>query len=250
MTDDFENDDLSWLRRPNDGDDDDSLDAWDSDFGADDAADAPSLGFTGDLDWRSSDPGEDEPSDEDLFGWMAQADSDASAQSMTGSLGESPDDERDSSGDPDDFPGGIAGDVPWRSDLDVRFDEQFGEQFRRAGGTKPLLDPEEVDALLDDTQAQPLPETDWLSDDTFDGQAGDLEGEDLEKPDWLTALEPDSSELAAPAPANAQLDSLFDDLDLSAFGDEPTPPTPTSPLIDDGSLPAWLENVEDPTPTD
>jgi hypothetical protein len=262
MTDDFDKDDLSWLRRPGDGDDsDDSSSQWDSDPDADagDWSDEPSLGFTGDLDWRASNQGEDEAGvDEDPFTWMTQ-DDDAldvgsppgtAPQSITGSLNVTPGDDDDSTYDPDDFPGSIAGDVPWRSDLDLRFDEQFGDQFRRAG-TKPL-NPDDVDSLLEDTAAQSLPETDWLDDDALDGLDGldDFE-EELDdggpKPDWLTSLEPRQSDETpgAAVPEPAHLDSLFDDLDLNAFSDQEPLPS-TSPLIDDNNLPSWLEDVEDP----
>ncbi|MCU0495736.1 MAG: SH3 domain-containing protein [Anaerolineae bacterium] len=215
MGNDFDNDDLSWLRRPNDQDDDSNQDEQpDLDWLIGDQGNAPKqrdekrLGVTGELPWLRDRDSDDQgvTSEEDLnFDWM----SDPTSEPKQGEQRRL----------------GVTGQLNWLQDpteateeapqVNARksaIEEQIEAAERAAGVNRnietPNFDDEETSALPSWLQgAEADPEDDLTLDD-----APEFNFEDLvsENPDWLPT----------PTATNTPVESFnFDDLDVAETPD-------------------------------
>lgn len=282
MADDFNKDDLSWLRGDSGGDDDESKRPAEDKFDwqkkerpSGDAEDPDKrLGFTGELDWRkakrsgASDTSEEDEEDDALFGWMGgskeAAQQDENSLGVTGQLpwlggSDKPD------GTPAENRTGVTGELSWRRDLDEKFEEQFGRQFslpprptsEQSAGD--LFDeneeeeffsneiPVEPDApsLFDDLEDTPQ---DWFSSQSDTSAPAE--------PDWMAEIgeealtEEEEDYNFGSAEDDTGLGGLFDDMDMSTF-EESSKEAPAHPAVgDDEGFPSWLEDMEEIGPTE
>lgn len=214
MSDDFDNDDLSWLQDPDEPEDDDTQD-WLPDDG-DPHPPPGSLGFTGELPWRQ---GDDDESDE-------------VGDSLDEDLSWLQDDSLLDDSDDEDLPAAET-DGDWLDDID------------NLPQSAPLSD----DALDDDT---PQADDDWLGDIDNLPQSSPLQDWDMESaasetpgdsgsdvPDWLDVDE--DSQVASVADDQPDMDDLVPDW-LAAELENDEPPAQADDDGEDllGAVPDWI----------
>ncbi len=221
MSDDFDKDDLSWLRGNDDSDDDQQDDDDAFDWGSPDsgqAAGSDKLGFTGELPWLGDD--DESPASErsGLTGELPWLDDQKPGQT-SGAQGS-----------------GLTGELPW---LSSDPDEAGGSDQSGLTGELPWLQDETA------TPPQLFEEVDFGAEDEPDAWSAPpppAPRDDL--PDWLRGT--DTSGLSEPeTPAVPASDTSNDFPDWLMESEPQTPPQPTATSMSDDA-PDWLLETEMP----